>query len=53
MKRKPEETNPKSAEDKEGLLWKEPEILFAILLFPGILLLCAICYWITVFILKK
>jgi hypothetical protein len=53
MKRKPEEPNPKNIEAKEGPLWKEPEILFVILFFPGILLLCAFCYWITVFILKK
>jgi len=41
---------PKDAND--GPVWKEGPFLFGVLLFPGILLLCLIIYWIQVFILK-
>ena len=39
-------------EANDGPVWKEGPFLFGVLLFPGILLLCIIFYWINVFILK-
>jgi len=52
MKKKNEELNPSVEATDDGPIWKEAEVLFAILLFPGILLLCLILYLIQTFILK-
>lgn len=32
--------------------WKDTPIIFAVLLFPSIVLLCAILYWIHIFFLE-
>jgi hypothetical protein len=51
------DTDAKSRQEpkdhNDGPIWKEGPFLFGILLFPTILLLCLILYWIQVFILKR